>query len=66
MALLNASGCIPERYRSLARTTVLFSTIETKLLIDTRALVTFVSVRPNAVAIYGPKSRINVHVRKGR
>jgi hypothetical protein len=40
--------------RSLARTTVLFSTIETKLLIDPRALVALVSVRPNAVAIIAP------------
>jgi hypothetical protein len=41
MALLSASGCIPDRYRSRARTTVLFSTIETKLLlIDTRAFIT--------------------------
>jgi hypothetical protein len=50
----------------LARTTVLFSTIETKLLTDTRSLVTLVTVRPDAVAIYGPKSRINIYVRKSR
>jgi hypothetical protein len=41
----------------LARTAVLFSRIETRLVIDTRALVTLVGVRPNAEAIYGPKSR---------
>jgi hypothetical protein len=36
------------------RIEVFFSTIETKLFIDTRVLVTLVSVRPNAVGIMAP------------
>jgi hypothetical protein len=46
MALLSASGCIPDRYRFLARRTVRLSTIKSKrFFIDARTFVKLAMVR---------------------